>query len=66
MANALDRSHKGKFSDAKLSLKNSTLTITTKSSENILLEKSTLENRSKFLEDIYGVRLVIRQSRNRR
>ncbi len=66
VANALDRSHKGKFSDAKLSLKNSTLTITTKSSENILLEKSTLENRSKFLEDIYGVRLVIRQSRNRR
>lgn len=65
VANALDRSHKSKFSDAKLNLKDSTMTITTKTSENILLEKSTLENRSKFLEDIYGIRLVIRQVRRR-
>ncbi len=63
VGNALDRSHKQKFEEMKLSLKDSTLTITTNYDGDLMLERSILEAKSRFFEEVYGIRLQIRQKR---
>ena len=47
----------------KLSLKDSTLTITTNYDGDLMLERSILEAKSRFFEEVYGIRLQIRQKR---
>lgn len=63
VANGLDRSHKQKFKDYKTSLRDNELTITVDTDEDITLEKGLLTARTRFFEEVYSVRTVIRQKR---
>ena len=61
LANGLDRSHKQKFKDIKISLKDHDLIISVNTNEDITLEKGMLENRSDFFEEVFSIRPVIKQ-----
>ena len=61
LANGLDRSHKQKFKDIKIGLKDHNLIITVNTNEDITLEKGMLGERSDFFEEVYSVRPVIKQ-----
>ena len=63
LANGLDRSHKQKFKDIKISLKDHDLIITVNTNEDITLEKGLLGNRSDFFEEVFSIRPVIKQKR---
>ena len=60
-ANALDRSHKQKFAGMKLAVKGDTLEITTDYPGDITLEKSQVEGKSGFFEEVYGLKLSVRK-----
>ena len=61
IANGLDRSHKQKFKDVRVVLKERELIITVDDSVDITLEKGLFTRRSVFFEEVYSVRPVIRQ-----
>lgn len=63
IANALDRSHKQKFKNIKLSVKNEQLVIATDFTDDISLEREMFSSKADFFEEIYGIRPVIRQKR---
>lgn len=64
LANGLDRSHKQKFKDIRITLKDHNLVITVNTNEDITLEKGMLENRADFFEEVYNIRPVIKQRRS--
>ena len=61
LANGLDRSHKQKFKDIKIGLKDHDLIITVNTNEDITLEKGLLSERADFFEEVFSVRPVIKQ-----
>lgn len=61
VANALDRSHKQKLKDFKVDLKDGSLSITVKTNEDITLEKSSLKEKAEFFEEVFGVKLLLKQ-----
>ena len=61
IANAMDRSHKQKFSNVKIALKDRKLFLTTDSKEDITLEKVLFEKKADFFESVYGIRPVLKQ-----
>lgn len=61
LANGLDRSHKQKFKDIKIGLKDHNLIITVNTNEDITLEKGLLGNRSDFFEEVFSIRPVVKQ-----
>ncbi len=63
VANALDRSHKQKFRDIKVALKENTLLITVNTDEDITLEQGLMGARAEFFEEVYSVRPQIKQKR---
>lgn len=63
LANGLDRSHKQKFKDIKISLKDHDLIITVNTNDDITLEKGMLGNRSDFFEEVFSIRPVIKQKK---
>ena len=63
LANGLDRSHKQKFKDIKVGLKDHDLIITVNTNEDITLEKGLLLERSDFFEEVFSIRPVIKQKR---
>lgn len=63
IANGLDRSHKQKFKNAKISLKDRELIFQVESQDDITLEKGLFASRSTFFEEVYNVKPVIRQKR---
>ena len=63
LANGLDRSHKQKFKDIKIVLKNHDLMITVNTNEDITLEKGMLQERSDFFEEVFSVCPIIKQKR---
>lgn len=60
IANAMDRSHKQKFHDFKMVLKEEELVITAETMENISLEKALFRQKADFFEEIYGIRPVLK------
>ena len=66
LANGLDRSHKQKFDDIRVSVREETLLITVGEDVDITLEKGLYTERADFFEEIFGIRPVIRQRRGRR
>lgn len=64
LANGLDRSHKQKFKDIKVGLKDHDLMITVNTNEDITLERGMLGERSDFFEEVFSVRPVIKQKRS--
>lgn len=61
LANGLDRSHKQKFKDIKVNLKDHDLVVTVNTNEDITLEKGMLVERSDFFEEVFSIRPVIKQ-----
>ena len=64
IANALDASHKQKFSDISISLKDTVLTITANTLEDITLERGLFDRKADFFEEVYGIRPIIKQKRS--
>ncbi len=63
VANGLDRTHKQKFKDVKVYVKDKELVITVDTRADITLEKGLFNNRASFFEEVYGIRPVIRQKK---
>ena len=64
VANAMDRSHKQKFKNSKVVMKDdTTLVITTYVRDDITLEKGLFTSKAEFFEEVYGVRPVLKQKR---
>ena len=63
LANGLDRSHKQKFKDVKISLKEDKLIFTVDTDEDITLEKGLFGARADFFEEVYSIRPVIKRKR---
>lgn len=64
LANGLDRSHKQKFKNTKISLKEEELIITVDTAEDITLEKGLFDERAEFFEEVYKIRPVIKKKRS--
>ncbi|MGN1204906.1 MAG: exopolyphosphatase [Lachnospiraceae bacterium] len=64
IANGLDRSHKQKFKNVKVTLKDRELVLTVDTREDISLEKGLFADRARFFEEVFNVQPVIRQKRS--
>lgn len=64
ISNAMDKSHKQKFSQIKISISKNILTITTTTLEDIALERGLFENKADFFEEVYGIRPILKQKRS--
>jgi len=65
VANALDRSHKQKFKNARISLKDDELIITADTAEDISLEKGLFADKADFFQEMFSVRPVIKKKKVR-
>ena len=63
IANGLDRTHKEKFKNIKLALKDTNLEITVDTMADTSLERGLFGERAEFFEQVYGIKPVIRQKR---
>ena len=63
IANGLDRTHKQKFKDIKVSVRDKELVINIDTRDDITLEKGLFYNRARFFEEVYGITPVIRQKK---
>ncbi len=61
VGNAMDRSHKQKFDNVKIVLKDQKLVITTDTAEDISLEQGLFEKKADFFEEVYGIRPVLKR-----
>ncbi len=61
IGNAMDKSHKQKFKNIKLVVKDRQLLITTNTLEDITLERGLFEQKADFFEEVYGIRPVLRK-----
>ena len=64
VANALDRSHKQKFEQVRLILKDAQLEIVVDTSEDITLEKGLFPPKADYFEEVFHVRPMIRKKKN--
>ena len=64
VANALDRSHKQKFEQVRLILKDAQLEIVVDTSEDITLEKGLFPPKAYYFEEVFHVRPMIRKKKN--
>lgn len=62
IANALDKSHRQKIKDIKVSLKEDKLTIDVDAGADLLFEQERFVSRAAFFEEVYGLRPEIRRS----
>ncbi|HIZ43953.1 MAG TPA: exopolyphosphatase [Firmicutes bacterium] len=63
VANAMDRSHKQKFKNVRVSVKDQQMFLTTDSDENIMLEESQFRQKADFFEEVYGIRPVLKKKK---
>lgn len=63
VSNSLDRGHRQKFKDIKVSVTDNMLVITAYTFEDITLEKTYFTERVEFFEEVYGLKPVIKQNR---
>ena len=63
IANSLDRSHKQKFSDSRMTVKKGQLMIITDFPGDITLEIAAFAQNVDFFEEIFGIRPVLKQKR---
>jgi exopolyphosphatase/guanosine-5'-triphosphate,3'-diphosphate pyrophosphatase len=65
VANALDRSHRQKFSNVRITLRDTSLVITVETSEDISLETGLFPEKADFFQEVFSVRPVIKKKRIR-
>ncbi len=63
LANGLDRTHKQKFRNVKIALKDEDLIITVDTEADITLEKGLFGARADFFREVYHIRPIIRKKR---
>ena len=63
VANSMDRSHKQKFKNVKVTLKERELLVVVDTVEDITLEQGLFSHKAEFFETIFSIRPVIRQKR---
>lgn len=63
VANSMDRSHKQKFKNVKVTLKEKELLVVVDTVEDITLEQGLFSHKAEFFETIFSIRPVIRQKR---
>lgn len=63
IANGLDRSHKQKFKDAKITLKDRELIFQVDTQEDITLERGLFERKANFFEEVYNIKPLIKQKK---
>ncbi|AOZ96656.1 Ppx/GppA phosphatase family protein [Butyrivibrio hungatei] len=63
VANGLDRTHKQKFKDVDVSIKDKELIIKVDTSDDITMEKGLFTNRANFFEEVFAIKPVIRQKK---
>ncbi len=63
LANALDQSHKQKFDDIKISIKERNLVISIESMEDVSLETALFEKKTGFFERIFSMKPVLKEKR---
>lgn len=64
ICNAMDKSHKQKFSKVQITISQKILTITATTLEDITLERGLFENKADFFEEVYGIRPILKQKRS--
>lgn len=64
ISNALDRSHRQKFSNVVFQLKEKELQIIVNTLEDITLERGLFEKKADYFEEVYGIRPTIIQKRS--
>ena len=63
LANSMDRSHKQKLADCRVSVKNGSLVVLTGYTGGIVLESTSFAQKADFFEEIFGIRPVLKQKR---
>lgn len=63
LANSMDRSHKQKLSDSRMSVKDRRLVVTTSYEGDITLEAVAFEQKAVFFEEIFGIRPILKHKR---
>lgn len=63
LANSMDRSHRGKLADCRMTVKDGELIITTGYREDMALERASFEQKADFFEEIFGIRPLLKQKR---
>lgn len=63
VANALDQSHKQKFKRLRIALKERELVCTVESLEDISLEQALFTSKTKFFENVYSIKPVLKEKR---
>lgn len=66
VANSADRSHSQKLSEVRVSVRGDRMLITTPYRGNLALEKASVEHKSEFFEEIFGLTPILRQRVPRR
>lgn len=61
VANAMDRSHKQKYKNVKVSLKDRTLLITIETAEKMTLEKTLFMSKTSMFEDVFSIKAVLKE-----
>lgn len=65
VANALDRSHKQKFRNVRITLKDENLVIAVDTAEDISLEQGLFGDKADFFQEVFSVRPVIKKKKVR-
>lgn len=63
LANSMDRSHRGKLTDCRMTVRDNELVVSTGYPEDMALEASSFDQKADFFEEIFGVRPVLKQKR---
>lgn len=63
LANSMDRGHRQKLADCRLSVRDNELVVTTAYAGNMMSEVYSFNQKADFFEEIFGIRPVIRQKR---
>lgn len=62
-ANSLDRSHKQRIQDIKVSIREGALIITALTNEDLTLERGTLDMEDSLFEEVFNLKTVLKQKR---
>ena len=63
ISNAMDRSHKQKIRELRVTLKDTQMILTVDTLEDITLEQGLLREKAEFFEDVFGVTPVLRRKK---
>ena len=63
VANALDQSHKQKFNNIRISLKERELSIIVETLEDISLEQALFETKTAYFDKVFSIKPVLKEKR---